>query len=76
MALAPRTRIAIVAGASLPAACQHTVTFAPAQARLEAAHPASSCPPADFAAADVHDTDGGFAPSAARWVDWPTPTLR
>ena len=26
--------------------------------------------------ADVHDTDGGFAPTAAGWTDWKTPALR
>jgi len=25
--------------------------------------------------ADVIDTDGGFAPTAASWIDWPTPAL-
>lgn len=24
---------------------------------------------------DVMDTDGGFAPTAASWIDWPTPAL-
>jgi hypothetical protein len=31
---------------------------------------------ADAPTREVHDTDGGFAPTPAAWIDWRTPALR